>query len=70
MKKRYDYNETESEPKKKKFRLFDMNRDGKGVEEEEDRTPNLKFFFKLFFRKFSKLIQLNLLMIFQVLFLI
>ncbi|MBR2388445.1 MAG: DUF624 domain-containing protein [Clostridia bacterium] len=67
MKKRYDYNETESEPKKKKFRLFDMNRDGKGVEEEEDRTPNLKFFFKLFFRKFSKLIQLNLLMIFQVL---
>jgi len=67
LKKRYDYNETESEPKKKKFRLFDMNRDGKGVEEEEDRTPNLKFFFKLFFRKFSKLIQLNLLMIFQVL---
>ncbi len=67
MKKRYDYNETESEPKKKKFRLFDMNRDGKGVEEDEDRTPNLKFFFKLFFRKFSKLIQLNLLMIFQVL---
>ncbi len=67
MKNRYNYTETESEPKKKKFRLFDMNKDGKGVEEDEDRTPNFKFFFKLFFRKFSKLIQLNLLMIFQVL---
>ena len=67
MNNKYNYTQTESEPKKKKFRLFDMNRDGKGVDEEEDRTPNLKFFFKLFFRKFSKLIQLNLLMIFQVL---
>ena len=68
MNKKYNFNETENEQKKKKFRLFYMNRDGKGVEDvEEDRTPNLKFFFKLFFRKFSKLIQLNLLMIFQVL---
>ena len=67
MNNKYNYSQTENEPKKKKFRLFDMNRDGKGVEEEEDRTPNLKFFFKLFFRKFSQLIQLNLLMIFQVL---
>lgn len=67
MKNKYDYSQTENEQKKKKFRLFDMNRDGKGVDEHEDRTPNLKFFFKLYFRKFSKLIQLNLLMIFQVL---
>ena len=47
--------------------MFDFNRDGKGVYENEDRTPTLKFFFKLFWRKFSKIIQLNLLMIFQVL---
>ena len=66
-----NYNEidnySEEEPKKKRFRLFDMNRDGKGVYEDEDRTPTLKFFFKLFWRKFSKILQLNLLMIFQVL---
>ena len=59
--------DTENENQKKKFRLFDMNRDGKGVEKDEDRTPNLKFFFKQFARKFTKILQLNLLMIFQVL---
>ncbi len=51
---------------KKKFRLFDMNRDGKGVEPGEDTTPNLKFFFKQLWRKLSKIITLNMLMIFQV----
>ena len=69
MKNAYDnYNEynEETENKPKRFRLFDMNRDGKGVYEDEDRTPTLKFFFKLFVRKFSKIIQLNLLMIFQI----
>lgn len=50
----------------KKFKLFDLNKDGKGVEKAEDRTPTLKFFFKLFKRKFTQLIQLNLLMLFQV----
>lgn len=59
--------DTENENQKKKFRLFDMNRDGKGVDKDEDRTPNLKFFFKQFARKFTKILQLNLLMIFQVL---
>ncbi len=52
--------------KKKKFKLFDMNRDGKGVEPGEDTTPNLKFFFKMLWRKLSKIISLNMLMIFQV----
>ncbi len=52
---------------KKKFKLFDMNRDGKGVYEIEDRKPTLAFFFKLYFRKFSQLLQLNLLMLFMVL---
>ena len=63
----FDNSYNESTNEKKKFRLFDFNRDGKGVYENEDRTPTLKFFFKLFWRKFSKIIQLNLLMIFQVL---
>lgn len=44
-----------------------MNRDGKGVERGEDRTPNLKFFFKQYGRKFSKILSLNIIMIFQVL---
>ena len=42
-----------------------MNRDGKGVYEKETRKPTLGFFFKLWFRKFSQLIQLNLLMLIQ-----
>ena len=52
--------------KNKKFKLFNFSRDGKGVEEIEDRKPTLKFFFKLLWRKFSQLLQLNLLMLFQV----
>lgn len=52
--------------KKKKFKLFDMNKDGKGAV-EENRKPTFLFFFKLFFRKFPQLLTLNLLMLFQVL---
>ena len=52
------------EAKKKKFKLFDMNRDSKGAK-EENRKPTFAFFFKLFFRKFPQLLTLNLLMIFQ-----
>lgn len=44
-----------------------MNRDGKGVEPGEDTTPNLKFFFKLLWRKLSKIITLNMLAIIQIL---
>lgn len=51
---------------KKKFKLFDMNRDGKGVDPGEDTTPNLKFFFKLLCRKFSKILTLNMLAIIQI----
>ena len=43
-----------------------MNRDGKGVDVAEDTTPNLKFFFKQFWRKFSKIVSLNILMLFQI----
>lgn len=55
-----------TEQPKKKFKLFDMNRDGKGVYEQETRKPTLGFFFKLLFRKFTQLLQLNLLMLFMV----
>lgn len=43
-----------------------MNRDGKGVSKEEvDNTPTFKNFFKSFFRKFNKLLSLNLIMLFR-----
>ena len=48
-------------------KIFSWNRDGKGVYEEEDRTPTLKFFFKLLWRKLSNLITLNLVMLVPVL---
>lgn len=50
---------------KKRLRLLDPMRDGKGVEKGEDTTPNLKFFFKLWGRKFWKLISLNFFMLVQ-----
>lgn len=51
--------------KKKKFKLFDLYRDGKGVEKEEVGPPNLKNFFKLFGRKFTRLLSLNLYMLLE-----
>lgn len=51
---------------KKRFNLFNFNKDGKGIDPGEDRTPNLKFFFKQLWRKFSKLLTLNMIMIFQI----
>ena len=52
--------------KTKKFKLFDSNRDGKGVYEEENRKPTLLFFFKLLWRKLSQLVRLNVLLFAQV----
>ena len=51
---------------KKKFKLFDMNRDGKGVYEEENRKPTFLFFFKLLKRKLSHILRLNLMMLVQI----
>ncbi len=51
---------------KKEFKLFDLNKDGKGVYEEENRKPTFLFFFKLFKRKFSQLLRLNLMMLVQI----
>ena len=51
---------------KRRLKLLDPMRDGKGVEKGEDTTPNLKYFFKLWGRKFWKLISLNLFMLVQV----
>ena len=52
--------------RKPRIRLLDINRDGKGVEKGEDKTPNLKYFFKLFGRKFTKLISATMIMNFMI----
>lgn len=49
-----------------RFRLFDINKDGKGVEKNEDRTPNIGFYFKNLWRKFPRLVSINLLMLLQI----
>ena len=56
----------DQKPKKKKWKLFDSNRDGPGVEKGEDTRPTLKYFFKQVKRKFWKLVSINLMMLFQV----
>lgn len=45
------------------FGLFDYSKPGKGVSKEEPVKPRFMLFWELFFRKFWKLIQLNLLYI-------
>ena len=55
-----------NQEKKKKFKLFDSYRDGKGVYEVESRKPTLKFFFVLLWRKLSQLFQLKLFMLLKV----
>lgn len=53
--------------KKKRFKLFDFDRDGKGVEKVDEGPKNFKNFFKFFGRKFYKLLSVNLMMVFLVL---
>ncbi len=48
-----------------RFNLFNMNKDGKGVDKNENRTPNISFYFKSLWRKFPRLISINLLMLVQ-----
>ena len=48
----------------RKFKLFDLNKDGKGVElHEDDGPPNLVRFFKQYKRKFSRLLSVNIFMV-------
>jgi len=39
----------------------------KEIDEQEDTTPNIKYYFKLLWRKFPRLLSVNLMMIFQIL---
>ena len=48
--------------KEKKFRLLEF----KEIEKEEDKTPNIKYYFKSLWRKFPRLLSVNLIMLFQI----
>ena len=59
----YDENNYEP-PKKKRFKLFDTQREGKGVSKEEaNLPPGLKKFFILYKRDFGRLLTVNILMV-------
>ncbi len=58
---RWKSEEAEPQEKKKRFRLFDMNRDGKGVSKEDIYTKHdLKGFFISLKLHFSQLVSVNL----------
>ena len=53
-----------SEKRKKKFKLFDLNRDGPGVsKDEKPLVPNLKNMPKYYLRHFSKVLSINFVML-------
>ena len=62
--KDFDYEETEPK-KKKKFRLFDSQREGKGVTKEQvaNQGIGLKRFFRLYKDNLGKLFSLNIMMV-------
>ena len=52
----------EDPQKKRRFRIFDTQREGRGVSKEDAKiTPDLKGFFRAFGRSFTKLLSVNLL---------
>ena len=55
------------EKQKKPFLSFMWNREREDLLEVEDTTPNLKYFFKLFGRRFPRILTLNLMMLVQIL---
>jgi hypothetical protein len=60
----FDSQENEKPKKKRRFNIFDSQREGKGVSKEDAIiTPDLKGFFKGFSRHFSKLLSVNILMV-------
>lgn len=64
MKDLNDLGLPEENGNKKRFRLFDSQREGKGVDKDEAPiTPDLKGFFRSFGRNFSKLLSVNLMMV-------
>lgn len=56
--------EVEPKKKKKKFNLFDSQREGKGVSKNEKKyPPDLRGFWQSYRRNFSRLLSVNILMV-------
>ena len=56
--------EEEQPKKKKRFKLFDSQREGKGVSKEQaNLPPNLKKFFIFYRRDFSRLLSVNMFLV-------
>ena len=53
-----------NEERTNKFSWF--HREPKEIDKNEDRTPNIKYYFKSIWRKFSKIVSINLMMLFLV----
>lgn len=56
--------DNENKKKKKRFNIFDSQREGKGVEKGEVKTPDFKNFFVYFGRSFTRLLNVNLMFTF------
>lgn len=54
-----------SEKRKKRFSLFNYSLDGKGVPKDIDEPRNFRFFFKLLWRNLSRLMSVNMLIVFS-----
>ena len=58
----HDHDDEPTEPVKRRFRLFDSQREGKGVTKEDAKiTPDLPGFFRSLRRNFTKLLSVNIL---------
>ena len=58
------HDEELNEKKKKRFKLFDTQREGRGVSKEEaNLPPNFKKFFILYKRDFTRLLSVNIFMV-------
>ena len=51
--------------KRKRFRLFNYSLDGKGVPKDVNEPRNFKFYFKLLGRNLSRLMSINMLIVFS-----
>ncbi len=54
-----------SEKRKKRFTLFRYSLDGKGVPKDVNEPRNFKFFFKLLWRNLSRLMSVNMVLVFS-----
>ena len=47
------------------FKLPFLSREIKEIDKNEDKTPNIKYYFKSLWRKLSKVFSINFMMLYQ-----